>query len=114
MMFVKGTSEASKMGGYKFSGCAVEKKTHFCLGNVTALNLRNYLVSLSRMLPSVGEHYNYVMLLCFWDVDFTPDTCSAEFCYWGAASSDISTFTGEKTQRASVKFWASAAGFCCC
>lgn len=40
-------SEARKMGGHKFAGCAVEKKTHFCLGNVTALDLRNYLVSLS-------------------------------------------------------------------
>lgn len=45
-MFVKGMSEASKMGGHKFAGCAVEKKTHSHLGNVTALNLRNYLVSL--------------------------------------------------------------------
>lgn len=46
-MSVKGTSEASKMGGHEFAGCAMEKKTHYCLGNITALNLRNYLVSFS-------------------------------------------------------------------
>lgn len=63
MMFVKGMSEASKMGGYKFSGCAVEKKTHSYLGNVTALNLRNYLVSLSWVPPAM-VHCRWTLQLC--------------------------------------------------
>lgn len=49
------------------------------------------------------------MMICAFGMSASLLTCGAEVCSSGAASSAVSSFTGEKSQRAGVGFCTSVA-----